>query len=92
MFGSKMRLGENDDLGWSSISAFVGTGSSDKSDDVDISAANEILLHAFVTKDRKVSMRLAQPDVDDWKGYEFVLTGTGDSSTVYRLILPQLWI
>ena len=89
MFGSKMRLGENDDLGWSSISAFVGTGSSDKSDDVDISAANEILLHAFITKDRKVSMRLAQPDVDDWKGYEFVLTGTGDSSTVYRLILPQ---
>ena len=89
MFGSKMRLGENDDLGWSSISAFVGTRSSDKSDDVDISTANEILLHAFITKDRKVSMRLAQPDVDDWKGYEFVLTGTGDSSTVYRLILPQ---
>lgn len=89
MFGAKMRLMENEDLGWSSISAFVGTKSSGKSDDMDISSTNEILLNAYITKDRKVSMRLAQPDVDDWKGYEFVLTGTGDSSTVYRLLLPQ---
>jgi len=89
MFGAKMRLMENDLLGWSSISAFVGTGSSDKTDDIDISSTNEILLNAYITKDRKVSMRLAQPNVDDWKGYEYVLTGTGDSSTVYRLVLPQ---
>jgi hypothetical protein len=89
MFGAKMRLMENDLLGWSSISAFVGTGSSDKTDDIDISSTNEILLNAYITKDRKVSMRLAQPNVDDWKGYEFVLTGTGDSSSVYRLLLPQ---
>ena len=89
MFGAKMRLMENEDLGWSSISAFVGTKSSGKSDVIDISMTNEILLNAYITKDRKVSMRLAQPDVDDWKGYEFVLTGTGDSSTVYRLVLPQ---
>lgn len=87
-FGSVMRLGENEDLGWSSIAVFVGTGSSDKDDVLDISAANEILMQAYITKDRKVSFRLTQPDIDDWKGYEIVFTGTGDSSTVYRAALP----
>lgn len=88
MFGSRMRLGKNEELGWSSISAFVGTGSSDPEDVLDISTTNEILMRAFITKDRKVSFRLAQTGVDDWKGYETVLTGTGDSSTVYRYTLP----
>ena len=87
-FGAVMRLGENEELGWSSISAFVGTGSTDPSDVLDISNANEVLVHAYITKDRKVSFRLAQPDLDDWKGYELILEGTGDSSTVYRLPLP----
>ena len=87
-FGAVMRLGENEELGWSSIAVFVGTGSSDKDDVLDISAANEILMQAYITKDRKVSFRLTQPDIDDWKGYEMVLTGTGDSSTVYRMPLP----
>ena len=84
-FGSVMQLGENEELGWSSISVFVGTGSSDKEDVLDISAANELVLQAYITKDRLVSFRLAQPDIDDWKGYEMILTGTGDSSTVYRM-------
>ena len=83
-----MKFGENDDLGWSSIAVFVGTGSSDKKDVLDISAANEILMQAYITKDRKVSFRLTQPDMDDWKGYEIVFTGTGDSSTVYRTAIP----
>ncbi|WP_407455942.1 CotH kinase family protein [Fibrobacter sp.] len=87
-FGAVMRLGENEELGWSSISAFVGTGSSDKEDVLDISAANEILMQAYIPKDRKVSFRLAQSDMDDWKGYEIVFTGTGDSSTVYRTAVP----
>ena len=87
-FGAVMKLGENEDLGWSSIAVFVGTGSSDKKDVLDISAANEILMRAYITKDRKVSFRLTQPDIDDWKGYEIVFTGTGDSSTVYRAALP----
>ena len=87
-FGSVMQLGENEELGWSSISFFVGTGNADPSDVLDISAANELLVHAYITKDRKVSFRLAQPDMDDWKGYELILEGTGDSSTVYRLPLP----
>ena len=87
-FGAVMKLGENEDLGWSSIAVFVGTGSSDKEDVLDISAANEILMQAYITKDRKVSFRLTQPDIDDWKGYEIVFTGTGDSSTVYRATLP----
>lgn len=89
MFGARMRLGENEELGWSSISSFVGTGSSKSDDVLDISATNEILMHAYITKDRKVSFRLDQTGVDDWKGYEIVFTGTGDSSTVYRAILPQ---
>lgn len=87
-FGAVMKLGENEDLGWSSIAVFVGTGNSDKEDVLDISAANEILMQAYITKDRKVSFRLTQPDIDDWKGYEIVFTGTGDSSTVYRAALP----
>lgn len=87
-FGAVMRLGENEELGWSSIAVFVGTGSSDKDDVLDITAANEILMQAYITKDRKVSFRLTQPDIDDWKGYEIVFTGTGDSTTVYRATLP----
>ena len=87
-FGATMKLGDNEDLGWSSIAVFVGTGSSDKDDVLDISAANEILMQAYITKDRKVSFRLTQPDVDDWKGYEIIFTGTGDSSTVYRAMIP----
>ena len=87
-FGAVMKLGENEELGWSSIAVFVGTGSSDKDDVLDISAANEILMQAYITEGRKVSFRLTQPDIDDWKGYEIVLTGTGDSSTVYRIALP----
>ena len=87
-FGATMKLGENEDLGWSSIAVFVGTGSSDKEDVLDMSATNEILMHAYIEKDRKVSFRLTQPDIDDWKGYEILFTGTGDSSTVYRTAIP----
>lgn len=87
-FGARMRLGENAELGWSSISSFVGTGSSDPDDVIDISATNEILMHAYITKDRQVSFKLVQTGVDDWKGYEILFTGTGDSSTVYHATLP----
>lgn len=86
--GSVMKFGNNEELGWTSISVMIGTGSTDVADAADISNANEILMHAYITKDRKVSFRLAQPDIDDWKGYEIVFTGTGDSSTVYRATLP----
>ncbi len=86
--GAVMKLGDNEELGWSSISVMIGTGSTDPDDVVDISGANEILMNAYITKDRKVSFRLTQPDMDDWKGYEIVLTGTGDSSTVYHVSLP----
>ncbi len=88
MFGARMRLGENKELGWSSISTFIGTGSSSPTDPKDITATNEILMHAYITKDRKVSFRLTQVGLDDWKGYEVVFTGTGDSSTVYRAAIP----
>lgn len=88
MFGARMRLGENKELGWSSISSFVGTKSSDPDDVLDITATNEILMKAYISKDRKVSFRLVQTGIDDWKGYEMVFTGTGDSSTVYRAAIP----
>lgn len=86
--GAVMKFGENEDLGWSSISLRVGTGSADANDALDISATNEILMHAYISKDRKVSFRLTQPDMDEWKGYEIIFTGTGDSSTVYRSAIP----
>lgn len=86
--GADMQFGDNKELGWNSISVFVGTGNSNKEDVVDISMANELLLTGFITKDRQLSLRLAQPDLDDWKGYEIVFTGTGDSNTTYRAALP----
>lgn len=88
-FGAVMKFGDNVELGWSSISVMVGTGSSSKDDVSDISTANEVLMKAFISKDRKVTFNLAQPDLDDWKGFAFTFTGTGDSSTVYRAVLPR---
>lgn len=87
-FGSVMKFGDNAELGWTSISVMIGTGTSDPEDVVDLSNANEILMQAYITKDRKVSFRLVQTGLDDWKGHEIVFTGTGDSSTVYRATLP----
>ena len=88
MVGARMQLHENETLGWSSISVFVGTrwGGSDQG--IDITGCNEMLLTAYIPKDLQVSLRLAQPDIDDWNGYEQILTGTGDSSTVYSFRLP----
>ena len=88
-FGSRMQYGVNEELGWTSISVFVGTGSSSKDDVVDISSANEILLTGYVTAGRKLALRLAQPDVEDWLGWEAVIEGTGDSNTTYVIPLPQ---
>lgn len=88
-FGATMQFGENKELGWTSISDFVGAKSGSESDVVDLSNSNEVLLNAYITKDRKISLRLVQAGLDDWKGYETVLTGTGDSSTVYRFLLPK---
>ena len=86
--GAVMKFGDNEELGWSSISVFVGTGSTDPTDVLDMSAANELLLTGFISKDRVLSLRLAQPDIDDWKGYEITFMGTGDSTTTYRAMLP----
>lgn len=88
-FGAVMKLGENEDLGWSSISSYVGVTGWDSTDVVDLTNANEILFQAYITKDRKASLHLIQTGLSDWKGFEMVFTGTGDSSTVYRATLPQ---
>ena len=87
-FGGTMQFGENAALGWHSISFFVGTGSSSKTDPTDLSKTNEILLTGYIEKDRQLQLRLAQPDVDDWKGWAKTLKGTGDSSYTYRIPLP----
>ena len=88
MFGAHMQFHENKELGWSSISVFVGTQWGGPDQSIDVEGRNEILLTGYISKDCKVSMRLAQPDVDDWLGYETILTGTGDSSTTYSVRLP----
>ncbi len=88
-FGGIMQYGENKELGWHSISFFVGTGDKGNSTDPkDLSKTNEILLTGYIEKDRQLQLRLAQPDVDDWKGWGKVLKGTGDSSTTYQITLP----
>ncbi len=89
VFGARMRLGDYKMLGWYPISSFVGTRSGDAEDVLDISSANEILMQAYITKDRDVSFKLAQTGVEDWNGYEIVFRGTGDSSTVYRASIPS---
>ena len=88
MFGARMQFSENKELGWSSISVFVGTRRGDPDQSIDIEGRDEILLTGYIAKDRKVSVRLAQSDLDEWNGYEMVLTGTGDSSTTYSFRLP----
>ncbi|MBR2469132.1 MAG: CotH kinase family protein [Fibrobacter sp.] len=88
-FGGVMHFGENTELGWHSISFFVGIGDRGNSADAkDLSGTNEILLTGYIEKDRKLQLRLAQTDLDDWKGWAKVLTGTGDSSYTYRITLP----
>ena len=88
-FGGKMRFGENTELGWHSISFFVGVGDRGNAEDArDISKANEILLTGYIEKDRQLQLRLAQADLDDWKGWAKALTGTGDSSYTYHVNLP----
>ena len=88
-FGGVMHFGENTELGWHSISFFVGIGDRGNSADAkDLSGTNEILLTGYIEKDRKLQLRLAQTDLDDWKGWAKVLTGNGDSTYTYRITLP----
>lgn len=87
-FSAQMQYGENAELGWHSASLFVGTKDGSKESVKDISAANELLLTGFLTKGVELEIRLAQPDLDDWKGYALTIVGTGDSSTTYRLSIP----
>lgn len=88
-FGGIMQYGKNEELGWHSISFFVGTGDKgNATDPKDLSKTNEILLTGYIEKDRQLQLRLAQPDVDDWKGWGKVLKGTGDSSYTYHITLP----
>lgn len=88
MVGARMQLYENAELGWSSISVFVGTRGGGRDQGIDLTGRNEMLLTGYISKDCRVSLRLAQPDIDDWNGYEVVLTGTGDSNTTYTFRLP----
>jgi len=87
-FGGVMQFGENAELGWHSISAFVAKDGASASKPVDISNANELLLTGYIDSGHQLELRLAQSDLDDWKGWDKVLKGTGDSSTTYSVILP----
>lgn len=88
VFGGKMQYGENVELGWHSISYFVGTGNSSSADAKDISKTNEILMTGYITPNRILKLGLAQPDLDDWKGWSTTVTGTGDSNTTYTIPVP----
>lgn len=88
VFGGVVQFGENEELGWSSVSFFVGASGGSKTDVVDISNANELLLTGFISEGRKLEVRFTQPDLDDWLGWPFELVGTGDSNTTYNVPLP----
>ena len=84
----QMQLAVNTELGWSSACIFVGVNSGSTSDVQDLKTANQLLLTGYVTKDEPLEIRLTQPDYDDWLGWSTTITGTGDSSTVYKISLP----
>lgn len=85
---AQMQLGPVGDLGWASVSFFMGLGTSNSSDTHDISATNEILLTGYLTKNTNLQVQLAQPDIDDWLGWGATIIGTGDSTTTYSITLP----
>lgn len=84
-------LAENSETGinWSSASVFLGLGTAQPSDVHDISDKNQIVLRGYIDAGKKLEMRLAQPDVDDWMGWAATVTGTGDSNGVYTISLPE---
>ncbi len=86
---AEMQYGENETLGWHSACLFVGIGSSSAEDTYDLRGKNELLLKGFVSAGTKVFVQLAQPDIDDYKGFGTVITGTGDSNSTYSIALPQ---
>jgi hypothetical protein len=85
---AQMQLGDIGDLGWSSVTFFVGLGTADPSDTHDISATNEIRITGYLTKKANLKIQLAQPDIDDWLGWGTTIVGTGDSTTTYSIIVP----
>ena len=85
---AEMQLASNAELGWSSACVFIGVNSTSTSDTHDLGSANQLLITGYITKDEPLEVRLAQPDYDDWLGWHTILTGTGDSSTTYKIILP----
>ncbi|MCK9182169.1 MAG: CotH kinase family protein [Fibrobacteraceae bacterium] len=87
-FSGQMQLGEIGDLGWSDACIFLGTGSSNKSDSKDLSKANQLLLTGYLTKGEELEIKLAQPDIDDWKGWSTSIKGTGEVSSTYEITLP----
>lgn len=88
-FSAKMQHGQNNALGWRAATLFVGTKSGDPEKTIDISATNELLLTGYLPKGLGLELRLAQPDYEDFEGWYTTLKGTGDSTTTYRILLPQ---
>lgn len=88
IFSGRMQLGKNEELGWSSACIFIGTGSGSSSDTRDLGTANQLLLTGYLTEGEPLEVRLTQPDIDDWKSWGETITGTGDSTTTYRITLP----
>lgn len=87
--GSVMKYGDNEELGWTSIAFMVGTGSTATTDVADISNATELLLTGYIEKDRVLQFHLAQPDLDDWKGWHTSIVGNGEPNATYRVALPR---
>ena len=88
MVGARMQLRESENVDWPSISVFVGTRDGKRNHSIDLTECNEMLLTGYIPKNVNVSLRLVQPDAEEKNGYEQVLTGTGDSSTVYAFKVP----
>lgn len=88
MFGARMQFAENPEKKRHDITLMIGTIDATPEGVMDLSKVDEFLLTGYVTKKRRLSVRLVQLDIYDIYCYEQVLVGTGDSNTTYAFKVP----
>lgn len=74
-------------LGWYLLALTVGSKDEGKVP-VDLSKANQFQLKAYIPKDHEINFKFVQEGFRESKSWYKILTGTGDSNTVYSVKPP----
>ena len=84
-------LADNSDtqLPWSSASVFLGLGNATPFDTSNISATTHLVFEGYIDAGKTLEIRLAQPDLDDYKGWASTVIGTGLKNDRYTIQLPM---